>query len=179
MPLPQGANSKPLGCLSRPQLSSVGGGRDQAPGIHTLDGVSHRRRSNHCIALKNRLGTAIKQGRIDKTTGSIMDQHMRGIPGKGHQPPLHRFLPGSAPFNPVDRFWRTLQQGCNGSLIERLADDTDPADRWGVKSCIQRPGKHRPASQWQQKFVAVRPHAPAASSCSDQQMHKRLLLPAG
>ena len=108
-----------------------------------------------------------------------MNEHMLSIIGKRRQATFDRFLPRGSSLNPDHWLRRPLQQGSDGGLIQRLTDHTNPADVRCRKGGVQSPGQHRPAQQGQQELVAIRSHATAAAGGSDQQMHKRLLLPAG
>ena len=179
MPFPQRSNGESLRCLRCPECSTIRRVGNQPQPIHALDRVGHRRRSDHRIASQHCSSAAIEQSWIDQTAGTVMNQHMLRICRESNQTALDRFLAGAATLDPGDRLGRSLQQGRNLAVIPRLADDPDPADLLSGESRLQGPGQQWPPPKMEQEFVAISSHTPAAARCGDQQMHKRLLLPAG
>ena len=178
MAFTQSSDSKTLGRLRGPELSSIRRVDDETLPVYALDRVGDRRRSNHCITATNHCSATVKQTWVDQTASTVMDQDVLCIVGKCSQTSLHRFLARAATFNPGNRLGRCMKKGCDLVLVSRLADHPDPVDDLSSESRLQSPGEQRPAPKIEQEFVAISSHTPAASRCRNQQMHKRLLLAA-
>jgi len=165
--------------LSGPELRAIGSVCDHALGINALDGVTHRSGGNDRAALQECFSAAIEHLRRHQTTGAVVNKHVACIPRQRLQTSLHRLLPGAPPFNPCHGLPCMVKQGRHGALVNRLTDHTDPIDGLRSTGGFQGPCENGSPMHSKQKLVAIRPHAPATAGCSNQQMHKRLLLTAG
>ena len=179
MSFAQFRHRKSLRRLSGPELRAIGSVCDHSLGINALDGVTHRCGGNDRATLQECFSAAIEHLRRHQATGAVVNEHMACIPRQRLQTSLHRLLPGASPLNPGHGLPCMVKQGRHGGMVQRLTNHTDPIDRLRGTGSFQGPREDGSPMHSKQKLVAIRPHAPATAGCSNQQMHKRLLLTAG